>query len=832
MKRGRLLIYFLFVVLLIGSVSAWTVTSNPTGGDDGALSSVRDGDYLYAGGFDSLQWRIEKRSIIDGSLVTSFSGDGIVTSNPSSSSDAIYSLAIDSSYIYAAGYDYSPGNNAQWRIEKRDKTTGALVTSFGGDGVITFNPSDTDRLYGAEIIKSIAVDDNYLYIFGEDYTITYNSRWRIEKRDKTTGALVTSFSGDGIIISNPSDSYDTPYSIKVDSSYLYLAGSSVDAPHWRVEKRDKTTGALVTSFGGDGVIGSTVSTGWFCILGLRSSTIEGNYLYLAGNECTDGGGLRIRIEKRDKTTGALVTSFGGDGIVQGASSSGIANSITSDSSYLYIAGETYSGSESYWRVEKRDINTGNLVTAFDGDGLFTLNPSGGYDSIYSATVDSLSLYLVGYQSRTIPPESSNGRWRIQKIDKTTGGPPIVQVCGDNNIDLGEQCDGTSTGSCLGACDMTDPDACTCYEFCGDNITQNPNDDGENESCDDGNLINDDGCRNNCVLPEICGDGIDNDFDGFTDCSDSDCIGSPLCFGISEANWTNMEGIKIFNADLNDRVKLFATGTAFTGENLTFEIWKDIKWWFDSKIASLAGFESVSWKASEQGKYYFKVAEEGGTPIKSDNLTVSSFENNSAPIAGIVNPINKRIYYKNVAVNFIQNSSDIDDNITILWDFGDGSTSTNYNDTHIYTSTGQKSIKLKVTDERGLFDEDQVSILIVDPNAADGKYLFTYISEPKFGQIFDQQEVRFNASSTYAIHINVSSGGNIYCVAGYCPASTELGDPIIDISPGFSPLKFFWVFDKDKSGNKLNWSYQGIYGSEFKWTFSDTGRHTALLTVEY
>jgi hypothetical protein len=31
-----------------------------------------------------------------------------------------------------------------------------------------------------------------------------------------------------------------------------------------------------------------------------------------------------------------------------------------------------------------------------------------------------------------------------------------------------------------------------------------------------------------IPPEACGDDIDNDFDGFTDCLDYDCVGSPQC----------------------------------------------------------------------------------------------------------------------------------------------------------------------------------------------------------------------------------------------------------------------------------------------------------------
>ena len=37
-------------------------------------------------------------------------------------------------------------------------------------------------------------------------------------------------------------------------------------------------------------------------------------------------------------------------------------------------------------------------------------------------------------------------------------------------------------------------------YCGDGIPQNPNDDGQNEACDDGNTVDDDACSNTCELP--------------------------------------------------------------------------------------------------------------------------------------------------------------------------------------------------------------------------------------------------------------------------------------------------------------------------------------------
>jgi cysteine-rich repeat protein len=68
------------------------------------------------------------------------------------------------------------------------------------------------------------------------------------------------------------------------------------------------------------------------------------------------------------------------------------------------------------------------------------------------------------------------------------------VCGNGDMETGEQCDDGNTSNndgCSAVCKL---------EVCGDGSKQT------NEQCDDGNLINNDGCSATCAL-EICGDNI-------------------------------------------------------------------------------------------------------------------------------------------------------------------------------------------------------------------------------------------------------------------------------------------------------------------------------------
>ena len=165
------------------------------------------------------QWRIEKRNLSDGALVVGFGTGGVVTNNPSGGRDRAGDIAIDSTYMYVAGTDQSPGNN-QWRIEKRLLSTGALDASFGTGGVVTNNPSGGD-----DWTYFIAIDSTYMYVAGTDESPgAGNEQWRIEKRLLSTGALDASFGTGGVVMSNPSGNGDYAGFIAIDSTYMYVHG--------------------------------------------------------------------------------------------------------------------------------------------------------------------------------------------------------------------------------------------------------------------------------------------------------------------------------------------------------------------------------------------------------------------------------------------------------------------------------------------------------------------------------------------------------------------------------------------------------------------------------
>ncbi len=280
------------------------VTSDPTGSDDEPRDIAIDSTYMYVVGVDfgggDFRWRIEKRSLATGALDTGFDGDGVVISDPPTSGEVPYAIAIDGTSMYVVGFDAGgAGASARWRIEKRSLATGALDGVFGGgSGVVT---SDFAGV-GGEEARDIAIDATSMYVVGYD-DAGAGGRWRIEKRSLTTGALVIAFDGDGVVLSDPSAGYDLAQAVAISGTSLYVVGDDEggigDSYQWRIEKRDVTTGALVTTFGTGGVVTSEPGADWE---EPAAVAVDGSYLYVTGFDVngTNGNPREWRIEKRLK----------------------------------------------------------------------------------------------------------------------------------------------------------------------------------------------------------------------------------------------------------------------------------------------------------------------------------------------------------------------------------------------------------------------------------------------------------------------------------------------------------------------------------------------------
>lgn len=213
----------------------WMVTTSS--GTPGNFSGMAlDGGSLYLAGNDDVpghrQWRLEKRSATDGSLVTAFGTMGVIQESIGSSDAYALAIVVDGGSVFVGGYDSATGS-AEWRLEKRDPTTGALNTSFGTGGVVLADHS----VPGSDHIVRLLPFAGALYVAGTTQPGNLYSGWRVERRALADGSLVavagtsaetTSF---GYLLGDVTADADRLY-----IAYLTSAGGS-DFGQWRIQAR-------------------------------------------------------------------------------------------------------------------------------------------------------------------------------------------------------------------------------------------------------------------------------------------------------------------------------------------------------------------------------------------------------------------------------------------------------------------------------------------------------------------------------------------------------------------------------------------------------------------
>jgi len=301
------------------------------------------------------------------------------------------------------------------------------------------------------------------------------------------------------------------------------------------------------------------------------------------------------------------------------------------------------------------------------------------------------------------------------------------------------------------------------------------------------------------------------------------------------------------ANLSDTVKLMVTGTRFTGKQVDYEIFRNVRWWWDDKIAQSSTKGFTTWLAgedqvggSQEGDYYFK-ATVGGDTEQSALLGVFGTEN-SKPIAEIIKPEKGDIFMLNANIDFEQTSYDVDDVFDYTWDTGDGTLKTgdsinfnDYNFQYSYSATGTSGeieVLLDVVDRRSLTDSDNISIIVIDPSV-DKRYIFANISKPIYDGVVNDLRVNFQVHGSYALEYDAGAG-ILYCFAGDCPLQTVDGTQIVDPGPpgnpsrgNFSYINFTWEFDEPEA-SYIN--VRGDIGAEVYKTFSSYDEHFVNLTI--
>ena len=156
----------------------------------------------------------------DGSLDTTFSGDGKLTTAIGSGNDYGYSVTVQADgKILVAGASHN-GSNDDFALV-RYNTDGSLDTTFAGDGKLTTAIGSSDD-YGRSVTLQA---DGKILVAG--YSANGSNDDFALVRYNTDGTLDTTFSGDGKLTTAIGASHDEGYSVTVQADgKILVAGYS------------------------------------------------------------------------------------------------------------------------------------------------------------------------------------------------------------------------------------------------------------------------------------------------------------------------------------------------------------------------------------------------------------------------------------------------------------------------------------------------------------------------------------------------------------------------------------------------------------------------------
>jgi uncharacterized delta-60 repeat protein len=352
---------------------------------DVALQS--DGKIVAAGGSaDGANFALA-RYTTNGSLDTTFGGDGKVVTRMTDGADIINALAIQQDdKIVAAGR--VGGSGGRYGLT-RYNANGSLDTTFGGDGrVMTNLTSQWDHAWGVLVQpdgKIVAVGASGS-IGGAFSAVRYNDN----------GSLDTGFSDDGKIITNFTDGDDWAWDVALqDDGKIVVSGvAGLSGFNKRVALlRYTAEGALDSGFSGDGRVTRNISQGWDDASGVGIQ--DDGKIVTAGAVGGAGGQLLVC---RFNDDGSSDSSFTGDGktITNFSARDDFAWDVALQADGKIVAAGTSNVTDVGSRFAvARYTSGGTLDPTFGGDGRVTTDVTSSFDVATGVAIQDDGAIVVG-----------------------------------------------------------------------------------------------------------------------------------------------------------------------------------------------------------------------------------------------------------------------------------------------------------------------------------------------------------------------------------------------------------------------------------------------------
>jgi len=313
----------------------------------------------------------------NGSLDTTFDADGKVATD-FGSDDVALGLAIQTDgKIVAAGYS---GGNQDFALA-RYRSDGTLDTSFDGDGKVKTDSGST-----SDVARAIALQlDGKILVAGKaalgggltDFAVVrYNSN----------GSRDTSFDGDGIVATAFGSQQASGVAIQPDGKIVAVGSGYGDFALARVNGAGSldasfdSDGKVTTNIGhslhdiGQGVvITAEQPDGKILVAGTSSSTLGGGGFFAVARYNSDGS-----VDPTFGSNGQVLTTVGGGGAIAQAIA------VQPDRKIVVAGAAKLPYTSSYWQFALVRYNAdGTLDPSFNGDGILVTS-LGAYDSYATA----------------------------------------------------------------------------------------------------------------------------------------------------------------------------------------------------------------------------------------------------------------------------------------------------------------------------------------------------------------------------------------------------------------------------------------------------------------
>jgi uncharacterized delta-60 repeat protein len=349
------------------------VSTNFTSGFDGAsaLAIQADGRIVAAGTSGGRKFALARYNT-DGTLDTSFGGDGKVTTNFTSGFDGASALAIQ-----ADGRLVAAGTAAGRKFAlARYNTDGTLDTSFGGgDGKVS-----TNFTAGNDLANGVAIAPGGAIVAAGSAGVEGADPRFALARYNSDGTLDTSFGGDGKVMTNFTAGTDVALGLVLrPDGRVVAAGTAGRTNHRFALAAYETDGTLDASFGGDGRVTTDFTPGFD---GATALTIRPDGTVVAAGSARDGARFALA---QYETDGNLDASFGGDGKVTTnfTANFDFALGVALQTDGRVVAAGTAAADFALARYE----TDGTLDASFGGDGKVT-TPFRGFASASDVDIQS------------------------------------------------------------------------------------------------------------------------------------------------------------------------------------------------------------------------------------------------------------------------------------------------------------------------------------------------------------------------------------------------------------------------------------------------------------